>query len=125
MTQAALFIDNAREALQLMLARSGKQRKALALHLRPEMRSESAYAWLSACIEQGGDQRLSFEQYVAAMRFCESYEPLQFMCAELGFEMPRQLAPSDQRAALVDTIKQATATIGGAMRLLEQLGAGS
>ena len=43
-------------------------------HLWPHMKPESAYAKLKACVSAAGDERLSFGQVLALIRFCGQYE---------------------------------------------------
>lgn len=58
-----------------MISNSGRPMKEVACHLFPHMKPDSAYARLKACLNEDGDQRLSFGQIIAAQNFCECYDP--------------------------------------------------
>jgi len=51
-----LFYDDEFDALQQMIAASNRTFKDCALFLRPDLKPESAYAWLKACVNPHGDR---------------------------------------------------------------------
>ena len=54
--------DDEFDAIGTAIGQSGKDFKLVASHLFPDMRPESAYARLKACISPTGDQRLKVER---------------------------------------------------------------
>jgi len=78
--QGKLFFEDEYEALNLMISNSEKSAKELAVFLFPHLKMDSAYARLKSCLNPERDECLTFGQIIAAMRFCECYEPLMFAC---------------------------------------------
>lgn len=119
--QSKLFYEDEFEAFNLMVSRSGKTHKELACFLFPHMKPESAYARLKVCLNPQGDQHFTFGQVVAAMRFCESYDPLMYVCDETMHARPDRKAPEDEEVRLVEAINSAADVMQKAMRQLESL----
>lgn len=113
------------EAIALAIADSGKPFKLVAAHVFPDMKPASAYARLKACCSAAGDQRLSLGHLLMLMEFCERYDPLYFLCDELGLRRPRKQEPDheyeDEAVKLVEVINHAADTMNRAMRAMEQL----
>ena len=80
--QEKLLYDDEYQALSLMIGNSQKSVKELADYLYPHLKPESAYARLKACLNPDRDERLTFGQIIAAMKFCERYDPLFYACDE-------------------------------------------
>jgi hypothetical protein len=114
-----LFYSDDREAVTLMIANSEREFKEVAIFLRPDLKPESAYAWLKSCTSHDGDQHLRIGQVVAAMRFCNQFDPLYFMCDATLHDRPPQRAPEDQEADLVRAIESAGQVIERALRQLD------
>lgn len=119
--QTKLWFDDEFEALNLMVSNSSKTSKELAGFLFPHMKSDSAYARLKSCLNPDKDERLTFGQIVAAMKFCECYEPLLFACDETLHARPPRISPADEEVKLVEAISGAADTLNKAMRQLESL----
>lgn len=116
-----LFYDDEFEALQNMVSGSGKTFKEIAAHLWPDMKPESAYAKLKACLNPKGDENLRFGQVVALMKFCNCYDPLFYICDETMHARPDRKAPEDESVKLVEVIEGAADTMTKAMAALERL----
>lgn len=116
-----LFYDDMHEALQLMVSSSGKTIKEVAGFLWPDMKPESAYAKLKACLSPTGDEQLRFGQVVALMKFCNSYEPLEYVCDETMHARPARKAPEDDVVSLAEIIQNAADTMTKAMGQLERV----
>ncbi len=119
--QIKLFYEDEYEALNLMASNSQKSAKELAAYLFPHLKMESAYARLKACLNPERDERLTFGQIVAAMKFCACYDPLMFACDETMHARPDRKAPQDEEVKLVQAINGAADTMQKAMRQLENL----
>ena len=119
--QSNLFFEDEFEALNLMVSNSAKSAKELAGYLFPHLKLDSAYARLKACLNPEKDERLTFGQIIAAMRFCECYEPLMFACDETLHARPDRQAPEDEKVRLVEAINSAATTMQKAMRQLERM----
>ncbi|MER2537657.1 MAG: hypothetical protein ABTQ26_00295 [Azonexus sp.] len=119
--QAKLFYDDEYEALNLMVSNSTKSAKELAVFLFPHLKMDSAYARLKSCLNPERDERLTFGQIIAAMKFCECYDPLAFACDETMHARPERKAPEDEEVRLVEAINGAANMLGKAMRQLEHL----
>lgn len=104
--QDKLFFEDEYEALNLMISNSGKTAKELAVFLFPHLKMDSAYARLKACMNSEKDERLTFGQIIAAMKFCERDEPLMFACDETLHARPDRRAPKDEEVRLVEAMKQ-------------------
>lgn len=109
------------EALSLMVSGGQKSAKELAVYLFPHLKLESAYARLKACLNPEKDERLTFGQIIAAMKFCRCYDPLMFACDETMHARPGRKAPQDEEVRLVEAINGAADSIQKAMRQLESL----
>lgn len=123
--QAKLFYEDEFEALNLMVSNSGKTIKELAGFLFPHMKPESAYARLKSCLNSEGDQRLTFGQIVAAMKFCGCYDPLMYACDETLHARPDRKSPEDEEVKIVEAINGAADVMNKAMKQLENLRARS
>ena len=119
--QEKLLYDDEYQALSLMIGNSQKSVKELADYLYPHLKPESAYARLKACLNPDRDERLTFGQIIAAMKFCERYDPLFYACDETLHGRPDRKAPKDQEAKLVVVIGEATGIIQKALTQLERL----
>ena len=119
--QAKLFYDDEYEALNLMVSNSQKSAKELAVYLFPHLKMDSAYARLKACLNPEKDERLTFGQIIAAMNFCECYDPLAFACDETMHARPDRKAPEDEEVRIVEAMNAAANVMQKAMRQLEQL----
>ena len=119
--QNKLFYDDEFDALQAMVGASGKSKKELAAYLFPHLKPESAYARLTACLNPEKDERLSFGQIIAAMKFCGSYAPLMFACDETLHDRPDRRAPEDEAVKLAEMINGAARTLERAMQAVQQL----
>ncbi len=109
------------DALAQMIANSEKSAKEVAVFLFPHMKLESAHARLRACLNPEKDERLTFGQIIAAMRFCGTFDPLMYACDETLHARPDRKAPEDQAARIAETIDNATATLNTALKALAQL----
>ncbi|QIL80999.1 hypothetical protein G7047_14660 [Diaphorobacter sp. HDW4A] len=109
------------DALSQMIANSDKSAKELAVYLFPHMKVESGHARLRACLNPEKDERLTFGQIIAAMRFCGKFDPLMYACDETLHARPDRKAAEDQAARIAETIDSATATLNTALKALAQL----
>lgn len=116
-----LFYDDEYDAFAQMVANSDKSAKELAVYLFPHLKPESAYARLKACLNPEKDERLTFGQIIAAMRFCGQFDPLYYACDETLHSRPARTAVEAQEIALTDTIASAAGTLQRAMAQLERL----
>lgn len=119
--QGKLFFEDEYEALNLMISNLEKSAKELAVFLFPHLKMDSAYARLKSCLNPERDERLTFGQIIAAMKFCEGYEPLMFACDETSHARPDRRAPEDEEVRLVEAINGAASMMQKAMRQLEHL----
>lgn len=119
--QTKLFYDDEYEALNMMLSNSQRTAKELAGFLFPHLKMDSAYARLKACLNPEKDERLTFGQIIAAMNFCECYDPLMFACDETMHARPDRKAHEDEEVRIVEAINAAAGVMQKAMRQLEHL----
>lgn len=119
--QTKLFYDDEYEALNLMVSNSSKSAKELAVYLFPHLKMDSAYARLKACLNPEKDERLTFGQIIAAMNFCECYDPLMYACDETLHARPDRKAPEDEEVRIVESINAAADVMQKAMKQLEML----
>lgn len=119
--QDKLFFEDEYEALNLMISNSGKTAKELAVYLFPHLKMDSAYARLKACLNPEKDERLTFGQIIAAMKFCERYDPLMYACDETLHARPDRRAPKDEEVRLVEAMNSASSMLAKAMKQLEVL----
>lgn len=106
-----LFYDDEFDALQQMIAGSERSFKECAAFLRPDLKPESAYAWLKACVNPQGDQNLKLGQIVSLARFCRRTDILFFMADELKHERPKPLNPEDERTRIQREFAEAVAIV--------------
>lgn len=121
MSQQKLFYEDEFEALQLMISSSERSFKEVAAYLFPHLKPESAYARLKSCLNPDKDERLTFGQIIAAMKFCERFDPLMFASDETLHARPDRKAPEDEEVRLVAAINEASSTLTKAMRQLERM----
>jgi len=106
-----LFYDDEFDALQQTIACSERSFKECATFLRPDLKPDSAYAWLKACTNPNGDQHLRFGQVISLARFCKRSEALFFMADELLHERPGALNPEDEKARIQREFAEAVAKL--------------
>lgn len=111
-----LFYDDEFDALTTMIGESGIPFKDFAQYLWPDMKHESRYSKLKACCR--GDERLSFGQVIALMKFCNRYDPLMFACDETLHGRPDRKAPEDHEQRIIGVIDNAAHTMQLAMQEL-------
>ncbi|WP_129572324.1 hypothetical protein [Caballeronia glathei] len=116
-----MFYEDEFEALQLMVSSSGKSVKEIAGHLWPDMKPESAYAKLKACLNPKGDENFRFSQVLELMRFCNCYDPLYYVCDETMHARPDRKAPEDDVVKLTETIQAAADVLTKASAALERI----
>lgn len=109
------------DALAQMIANSPKTAKELAAFLFPHMKLESAHARLRACLNPEKDERLTFGQIIAAMRFCGTFDPLLYACDETLHARPDRKAPEDEAVRIAEVIDGATTTLNAALKALAAL----
>jgi hypothetical protein len=119
--QTKLFYEDEDESLQWMVSGSGKSIKDIAQFLWPEMKPESAYAKLKACLNPKGDEHLRFGQVIALMKFCNLFDPLYYACDDTLHARPDRKLPEDESVKLVETIERSTDTLHKAIMALERL----
>lgn len=115
------LFDDEFDALNQMVANSSKSAKDLAVYLFPHLKMESAYARLKACLNPEKDERLTFGQILAAMRFCNRYEPLYFACDDTLHARPDRKAQEDEELRIAEVIDSATSTLNSALKALAVL----
>ena len=116
-----LFYEDEFEALQLMVSGSGKSIKEIATFLWPDMKAESAYAKLNACLNPKGDESLRFGQMIALMKFCNQFDPLYYACDDTLHARPDRKTPEDESVKLVESIERSADMMAKAMAALERL----
>ena len=120
-----LFYDDEFDAMATAIGNSGKKFGDVAMHMFPDMKAESAYSRLKACVSVLGDQRLNFGQVVRLMCYCECYDPLLYACDETLHARPDRKAPEDEAVKLAEVINNAANTIERAMKAMNHLQARS
>lgn len=120
---AEQFYDDEFDALNRMIAGSTRSFKEVAAYLYPHLKPESAYARLKACVNPEKDERLTFGQILAAMKFCGRYDPLMYACDETLHARPDRKAAADEEVRLVAAIADASATLVKAMAALDRINA--
>src|SRR6266702_5853068 len=93
-----LFYDDEFDALQQMIAASNRTFKDCATFLWPDLKPESAYARLKACVNAHGDQNLKFGQIISLARYCGRFDALYYMADELAHARPGPINPRDELA---------------------------
>jgi hypothetical protein len=106
-----LFYDDEFDALQQTIAGSERSFKECACFLRPDLKPESAYAWLKACTNPNGDQHLKLGQVISLARFCKRFDVLFFMADELMHERPDAVNPEDEKARIQREFAEAVARL--------------
>lgn len=121
MDTGRLFYDDEFDALNTMVSSSDKTTKELAVFLFPHLKPESAYARLKSCLNPEKDERLTFGQIIAAMRFCNRFDPIYFACDETLHGRPEIKAPEDEEAKLAMVIGEAANVMDRALKKLENM----
>lgn len=116
-----LFYDDEFDAIATAIGNSGKPFKLVAMHIFPDMKSESAYARLKECCTPTGSQHLSFGQVLRLMAFCECYDPLMYACDETLHARPDRKSPEDETVKLAEVINAAANTMERAMKALAHI----
>ena len=116
-----LFYDDEFDAIATAIGNSGKPFKIVAAHIFPDMKPESAYARLKECCSPTGTQHLTFGQVIRLMRFCEAYDPLNYVCDETLHARPTRKDPSDELVNLTEVIHGAADTMNRALKAIEHI----
>ena len=121
MTQEKLFYSDEFEALNAMILSSDRSTKEVAMFLFPHHKPESAYARLKACLNPDKDERLTLGLIIAAMQFCNRFDPLFFACDETDHGRPEIKAPEDEEANLAMVISEAANVMDRALKKIDAL----
>lgn len=116
-----LFYEDEYDAYATMIGNSGRSLNECASHLYPGMKPGSAYAKLKAKLDPHGSEHLRFSEVVALMRFCDSFDPLMYLCDETLHQRPDRKAPEDEEVRLVEAMTDAAEVLKKAMHQLERL----
>jgi len=116
-----LFFEHEHDAFASMIGSSGKTIQQCAHRLYPDMKPASAYSKLQAQLDPKCDEHLKFSQVLLLMDFCQSYEPLMYMCDETMHARPDRKAPEDEEVKLVAAITSAASVMERAMKQLDYL----
>jgi hypothetical protein len=119
--QMKMFYEDEFDALAVMVSSSGKSFKEVSAFLWPDMKPESAYAKLKACLNPKGDESFRFSQVIALTKFCNCYDPLYYLCDETMHARPDRKAPEDDIVKLSETIQGAADVMAKAMAALERV----
>jgi len=102
--QARLFYEDSKDALSCALAESRRAPKAVALEMRPELKADSAKAWLHNCLDLDKNEKFSIDQLIQFINLTKrsdgSNALLEFFCDESGHERPKIKNPEDEIAQL-------------------------
>jgi len=90
------------DAQRSIVEESDKTYKKAAYHLYPELKPDTGYAKLKACVNQEKDGNLTFGRIIEISKFCNRADALFFMCDELGYERPIKKKTEDEEKLLVD-----------------------
>lgn len=116
-----MFYEDEFDALAVMVSSSGKSIKEISAFLWPDMKPESAYAKLKACLNPKGDESFRFSQVIALTKFCNCYDPLYYLCDETMHARPDRKSPEDDMVKLSETIQGAADVLAKATAALERL----
>lgn len=101
MEQAKLFYDDVNDAIGTTVMALGGYKKVGHM-LRPNMKIESAYAWLKECVKTNGDQHLDQHEVLTLVREGRKvgcHAIMEFLSRDAGYETkPKE--PEDERAEL-------------------------
>ncbi len=102
--QARLFYEDAKDALTCALSESGKAPKAIALEMRPEMKADSAKAWLHNCLDPDKNEKFSIDQIIQFINLTKRSDGtnslLDYICDETDHQRTVAKAPEDEMAQL-------------------------
>lgn len=102
MEQERLFHDDIKDAIGTAVKALGGYKKVGHM-LRPNMKMESAYAWLKECTTQGGDQDLDPLELMTLIRESRKvgcHSIVQYICQDASYEPPKPKEPEDEMAEL-------------------------
>lgn len=105
-----LFYDDEYDAIRETISSSERSFKAVAIHLWPSKKPETAYARLKACLNESKDEHLTFGEVVEICRFTGRFDALMWMCDELSHEHPNVITKQDQLARLLEQYLDAKRT---------------
>lgn len=121
MPQEKLFYEDEFESLRLMISHSEKETKEVACFLFPDRKPASAYARLQACLNPEKDERLTFGQIIAAMIFCDRFDPLYYACEETMHGRPPVRSRVDEEANIFTVISNAATVMERALKKLDHM----
>ena len=109
--QAKLFHEDIYDAIGTAILALGGFKKT-ASRLRPDLKQESAYAWLKVCVKRDGDQNLNPEQLAWIRRESAAvgcHALAEYESDDAGYEKPVIRSPQDKLAELqrqfIDSVK--------------------
>ena len=101
MQQALMpFYESAEEATNSAILRSGNTFQEVAHKLRPELKIDSAYAWLKNALKDGQREKLSSDQHVLIANLCGEYEWLHYSNSQCHHKRTEPLEPDDEAIEL-------------------------
>lgn len=102
MTQDPLFYDTENDALRSCIAAAGGV-KVVAGKLWPSLKPASAYARLSACLDESKHEKLTFAEIITVGRLGRDagcHALMQYLGAELSYEIKATTPKDDLATAL-------------------------
>ena len=100
--QTKLFHEDIYDAITTAILALGGFKK-VASRLRPDLKQESAYAWLKVCVKRDGDQNLNPEQLSWVRREAAAigcHVLAEYESDDAGYEKPVIRSPRDKLAEL-------------------------
>lgn len=122
MDQTKLFYDDINDAIGTVVMSLGGYKKVGHM-LRPNMKIESAYAWLKECVKPNGDQHLDQHEMTTLIREGRKvgcHAIMEYWSRDAGYETkPKE--PEDERAELRRKVVNAVGEFSALVKRLEQL----
>lgn len=102
--QTRLFYEDSKDALTCALSESGKAPKAIAAVMRPDLKPDSAKAWLHNCLDPDKNEKLSIDQVIQFINLTKrpdgSNALLEYFCDESSHDRPAIKKAEDELAQL-------------------------
>ncbi len=89
--------ESLEEALMFCIRASNKEIKEVAAALWPSDRIETSYPRLVDALNPAKRQKLTMDEIIFIMQFCNRYDPLYYMADRCCFERPNQISIEAQQ----------------------------
>jgi len=115
------WFETAEDATHNAIQHSDMKPKEVAYQMRPDLKPDSAYAWLKNCLNATQPEKMTADQHIAIAKLCYQYDFLHYVAAQLHHSKPEYITPEDAVQSLEEKIAEQQEVIIGLLNARNKL----